>query len=77
MLEGIPVTGLGAAARGSAVHPAASPLPFTAGDRHRLPQRVQAPQRRLRCMGKGCLCMGSILTFLVGPPPWVTAPTIA
>ena len=63
------MTRLGAAAGGTAVHPTPSPCPSRPATGHELPCRVRAPHRELRCMGKGCLCMGSILTFLVGPSP--------
>ena len=44
-------------------------LPFTAGEPHGLPLRVRAQHLGLRCMGQGCLCMGSILVFALGPAP--------
>src|SRR3954451_3860999 len=43
-------------------------LPLTAGDRHRLPPRVRAPQRGLRCMAQR-LCTGSFVGSSSIPSP--------
>ena len=52
-------------------------LPFAiAGDRHGLPRRVLAPQRRLRCIDK-CFGMAFALFVLSCAAPFSTVPTIA
>ena len=65
VLEGVPIT-LRSTRRFS---PVRRHRPFgIAGDWHRLPLRVRAPHRGLRCMGN-LLCMGLILRFRAIPTP--------